>query len=167
MTGSIAPAQYGHESSGADGKAIGTAIQPGAPKPVNDVPDDDRRRGLEGHRPAVSRQVSPRPTTPWRSSAPVKPSVRVPFRLDIAPGSTVKVENEGEQYIEDDPLGAPFYAHVARVSLAVDGEQPSIGTSFHLSHIRSEKENGDDRTSVAKHPLYKDTFAGVRLVDLK
>jgi hypothetical protein len=47
----------------------------------------------------------------------------------------------------------------------VDAEQPMIGTSFHLSHIRSEKENGDDRTSVDSHPLYKDTFKGCPLVD--
>jgi hypothetical protein len=89
-----------------------------------------------------------------------------PFRLDIAPGSTIKVENEGEQFIASDPLAAPFYAHVVRVSLGVDGEQPSIGTSFHLSHIRSEAENGDDRTSVLKHPLYQETFSGCALVDL-
>jgi hypothetical protein len=89
-----------------------------------------------------------------------------PFRLDVAPGTTVRVENVGEQHIGSDAFRAPFYAHVARVSLAVDGETPSIGTSFHLSHIRSEQENGQDATSIAKHPLYKDTFTGAGLVDL-
>ena len=159
------PALYASGSAGPSGKPIGTAIRPGiAPVAREDVPDAILAR-LEGTiRPFLGKYAQALYALEKLRTRQAVCSG--PFRLDIAPGTTVRVENEGEQHIADDPFSAPFYAHVARVSLHIDGEQPAIGTSFHLSHIRSETENKDDRTSIDRHPLYKETFLGCGLFDL-
>jgi hypothetical protein len=177
MTKLYWPSLYGAESTGVSGgngnggnpaqraagggNAIGNAVQPGG-KAVNNVPDDVKQRLNGIVLPFLSRYAQARYALEKLRTRQAVCSC--PFRLDIAPGSTVMVQNAGEQFIAGDPFAAPFFAHVARVSLAVDGEQPMIGTSFHLSHIRSAKENGQDTTSVASHPLYKQTFAGCPLV---
>jgi hypothetical protein len=158
------PALYAHGSVGSDGKPIGTAVHPGGEKKA-DVPDAVATRLKETIRPFLGKYAQALYALEKLRTRQAVCSG--PFRLDIAPGATVRVENEGEQHITDDPFSAPFYAHVARVSLAIDGEQPSIGTSFHLSHIRSEAENEDDKTSIDSHPLYKETFLGCGLFDLK
>jgi hypothetical protein len=162
MTKLYAPSRYASDSSGASGKAIGTAVQPGGKK-VNNVPDDITTRLKAIVLPFLDRFAQAHYVLEKLRTRQAVCSC--PFRLDIAPGSTVLVENEGEQHITNDPLKTPFYGHVARVSISVDGEQPSIGTSFHLSHIRSAQENTSDKTSIAKHPLYKNTFSGCSLVD--
>ena len=163
MTKLYAPSLYSSASTGVSGTAIGTAIQPGGGKAPG-VPDAVAARLKNTVRPFLDRYC--KALYAIEKLRPRQAVCSGPFRLDIAPGSTIKVKNEGEQHIGADPLGEPFYAQVVRVSLGVDGEQPSIGTSFHLSHIRSEAENGDDRTSVAQHPLYQKTFAGCGLIDL-
>jgi hypothetical protein len=158
------PSLYASASAGAKGNAIGTAVQPGGPK-VNDVPGDVKKRLTDAINPFLKKYAQAHYALEKLRTRQAVCSG--PFRLDIAPGSVLKIENEAEQHIGGDAFAAPFYAHVARVSIAVDGEQPMIGTSFHLSHIRSEKENGDDKTSIKAHPLYKETFKGCPLVDIK
>lgn len=163
MTRLYAPGLYGGTSSGGAGNVISTGVQPGAPK-VNDVPNQVNARIKNTIKPFLTKYAQAQYAVEKLRGRQAVCSC--PFRLDIAPGSTVLVQNQGEQFIGADPLAAPFYAHVARVSLVVDGETPSIGTSFHLSHIRGVRENTDDRTSVANHPLYKTTFAGCPLVGM-
>ena len=87
-----------------------------------------------------------------------------PVRFDIAPGSTVLVYPSGNPAVAGDKLRAPFYATVLRVSTHLDAEAAQAGTGFHFAHCRSERENGSDRTSVARHPLYRGTFSGCSLV---
>jgi hypothetical protein len=170
LTKLIAPARYAQDSSGAGGNVIGTAVNPG----------DNAPAAVGPPKPSVADMVSQRLTdlvrpflNQYAQAHYALEKLRTrqavcsgPFRLDIAPGTCVKVVSEGEKFIAGDPLAAPFYAHVARVSFMMDAEQGAIGTSFHLSHIRSEKENGDDKTSVARHPLYKNTFSGAPMIDI-
>jgi hypothetical protein len=160
----FAPAQYSYEATGANGQAIGTAINPGKKAEGKKGVADQVTQRIKGlYRPLLNQYAQA--LYAIEKLRPRQAVVSGPFRLDIGPGSTVLVENAGETFVAGDQLGAPFYAHVARVSLSVDGETPSIGTSFHLSHIRSEPENADPRTAVSKHPLYKFTFPGAPLVD--
>jgi hypothetical protein len=164
MTALFAPSLYGFDSTGASGTAIGNASQPGGTGTPLDIKDKTTKQLTEVIKPFLDKYAQC-----LYAIEKLKTRQAVcsgPFRLDIAPGSTVKVDGAGERFIPGDPLSAPFYAHVARVSIAVDGEQPMIGTAFHLSHIRSEAENGDDRTSVKEHPLYTETFKGAPLIDL-
>ena len=167
MTKLYAPAKYAQESTGAGGGPISTAVNPDGGKPPKDGSPTDAvtARLKDVVKPFLDNFAQAHYALEKLRTRQAVCSC--PFRLDIAPGSSVKVQNEGETHVGNDPLAAPFYAHVARVSIAVDAEQPMIGTSLHLSHIRSEKENSDDKTSIAKHPLYKDTFLGCALVDTK
>jgi hypothetical protein len=154
---------YSHESSGAAGGPIGTAVRPGAGK-KNDAPAlalarlrGKTRKFLDKYAQALYALEKLR----GRQGI-----VSGPFRLDIAPGSIILVRVEGEQHIPTDQFRTPFYATVLRVSLMADAETPAIGTAFHVAHHRSEQENTKDETSVARHPLYRETFSGCALVDL-
>jgi hypothetical protein len=87
------------------------------------------------------------------------------LRFDIAPGSQVKIESGRDPFIIGDDLGEPFFASVTRVTCLINSERQRAGTSFSLAHIRNEKENEDDGTSVAEPPLYKKGWRGKELVD--
>jgi hypothetical protein len=88
-----------------------------------------------------------------------------PFRVDIAPGSLVELEGASDVFsaADSDQLGLPYFGEVLRVSFAMDANAPMCGTAFHIGYLRSEAENNSDLTSVAKHPLYSQTFQGCAL----
>ena len=49
--------------------------------------------------------------------------------------------------------------------MSINAEAQQASTSFQLAHVRTEKENGEDRTSVAKHPLFNgEVVTGAPLV---
>lgn len=87
------------------------------------------------------------------------------LRFDVGPFSTVKIEAARDQFIPGDDLGESMYASVLRVSQQIDAQQQKAGTAFSLAHIRTEAENNDDKTSIAKPPLYKQAFTGCSMVD--
>lgn len=89
------------------------------------------------------------------------------LRFDIAPGSIIKLESVAEQFAGgEDNLAVDIYGHVVRVTININAEAQRAGTSFQLSHIRTETEfNGDDRTTVKAHPLFgADVYKGAPLV---
>lgn len=89
-------------------------------------------------------------------------------RLDVCPGSTVSIEGAVDRFIKGQtPAGELRYATIVRTSLYFDGESDPqrAGTGFNLAHIRNQKENENDDTSVAAHPLYTTTFPGFHLIE--
>lgn len=154
---------YSHHSTGTDGRPIGTAVRPGAEK-KNDALREGVVRVRDKAKPFLDKYA--RALYALEKLRSRQGVVAGPFRLDIAPGSTVLVRVEGEPHIPADQFKVPFYGTVLRVSFSCDANTPSIGTGFHVGHIRSEQENTRDQTSVARHPLYRDTFSGCTLVDL-
>lgn len=77
------------------------------------------------------------------------------LRFDVAPGSVVRVAASPERFLAgEDALAAPVVGCVSRVTLAVNAESALGGTTFVLTHLRSDEENNEDRTSVAAHPLF-------------
>lgn len=83
------------------------------------------------------------------------------FRLDIAPGSAVKVETAAERFIgEKDEFGQELYATVTGVSLFADSEAQKASTTFALAHHRAPDENTAEATSMARHPLYSTLWKG-------
>jgi hypothetical protein len=87
------------------------------------------------------------------------------LRFDIAPGSHIRIEPSPEQFLDGvDGLAVPLFAMVNRVSITIASEAQQASTSFRLSHIRDELENTRDRTSMAAHPLLKNTIAGAPVV---
>lgn len=89
------------------------------------------------------------------------------LRFDIAPGSIVKIEAKPELFEDGvDELAVTMYAQVNRVTVNINAEARAAGTTFSLTHIRTETENGKDRTSAAGHPLFgEDIYVGAPLVD--
>ncbi len=88
------------------------------------------------------------------------------FRLDIAPGTTVKVHGSPEQFLGgEDTLGINMVGLVHTVTCALDAEQSKAGTGFGLTHLRTEFENQDDKTSIPIHPLYNQSYTGAPLTD--
>ena len=80
--------------------------------------------------------------------------------------SLVRIEGASDAFIADqDGLGLPYLGEVLRVSLSIDAEASLAGAAFHVGYIRTANENGDDKTSVAEHPLFQQTFQGAPLVD--
>tara|TARA_Y100001938_G_C8100590_1_gene441398 strand:- start:7274 stop:8686 length:1413 start_codon:yes stop_codon:yes gene_type:complete len=90
------------------------------------------------------------------------------LRLDIAPGSSVLIEGSSEgggTAAGGDALSQSLFATVISVTINLDGQRGHAGTSFQLSHIRSETENSIDGFSVDRPPLWKNEWRGTSLVD--
>lgn len=87
-------------------------------------------------------------------------SVTGKFRLDIGPGSTVKVETAGELRLNKDAFDYPVYAMVDQVSYSLDSVASQATTSFVLSNIRSEIENQDSDITSTTNPLYDTVWLG-------
>lgn len=87
------------------------------------------------------------------------------LRFDISPYSTIRIESARERFIPGDDLGDPVYGTVLRVSHHIDASAKRAGTAFTVAHLRTEAENSDERTSISKPPLYKNSFSGCSLID--
>lgn len=80
------------------------------------------------------------------------------LRFDIAPGSIVKIEPPVSAIGKEN---TPMYAAVVGVSFAINAEQHQAGTSFTLSHVRTERENDINIPASKTHyvgtvpPIYK------------
>lgn len=90
------------------------------------------------------------------------------LRFDIAPGSTVFVENTRELHLGSaDQLGSEaFVATAIRVSVEMDAEGSRAGTGFQLAHVRTKTENENGMLSVDAHPIYNgQQWPGAPLTD--
>lgn len=87
------------------------------------------------------------------------------LRFDIAPGSNVKLRLGGAKNLQSDLLREDVYGTVVSVTYMIDSENRKAATGFSLAHIRTEKENGEEGTSVDKPPMYKDAWRGAKLVN--
>jgi len=84
-----------------------------------------------------------------------------PFRFDVCPGSTVKIEGTAGNFLGGlDPHGEPKFATVLQVSYVISAQQSKATTVFDLVHLRTETENGNEDTSVERHPLYDRVWTG-------
>lgn len=84
------------------------------------------------------------------------------LRFDVAPLSIVKLNATAEKFIGpgQDDLAATLFGCVQRVTIAINAEAGMAGTTFQLSHVRTETENGLNRTSVEAHPLLGTSIHG-------
>ena len=82
------------------------------------------------------------------------------FRLDIAPGSIVKILTPDDPIAKD---GLPIFASVTQVSIVINAEQHAAGTTFTLLNLRSEKENENENYTSDTPPLYEQGWSGCDL----
>lgn len=80
-----------------------------------------------------------------------------PPRLDIAPGTSVKL-NVGNAID-----GVALIGTVLRISTAMSTSGSSASTTLHLGYLRSEAENENPAIALDEHPLYSSTFIGAPL----
>jgi hypothetical protein len=157
----LSPSLYGDDASGAfDG--CGSALHPGEGRDTgarDGIPAKGRK--IKSALDAYARCRYAQEVLKGRSQV-----VSGVFRVDIAPGSLVRVEGASEKFLGDyDGLAGVSFGQVLRVTLVLDAETPAAGTAFHVGFVRSEAENGRDATSIDAHPLYKQAFSGCPLVD--
>jgi len=159
----LSASRFAGESSGGKQKLRGTTDSPGAGTAPADLPRDkanDRVRLVKRFLDEYAKTAYAIETLRDRQA-----SISCPFRLDIAPGSTVKIEGSSEAFIANDALGANYFGTVLRVSVYLDAESGMAGTAYHIGYMRNEEENTSDETSIEKHPLYNETFSGCKLVE--
>jgi hypothetical protein len=84
------------------------------------------------------------------------------LRFDIAPLSIVKINATSEKFLGrgQDDLAESIYGCVQRVTIGIDAESGMAGTTFVLTHVRTETENTESRTSVDEHPLFGNSIHG-------
>jgi hypothetical protein len=83
------------------------------------------------------------------------------LRFDIAPGSIIRIEGSSEKIIGgEDSMAVPLFGCVQRVTIGINAEAGMAGTTFTLSHIRTETEASKPRTSVTEHPLFGTSIHG-------
>ena len=84
------------------------------------------------------------------------------LRFDIGPGSIIKVKATPDVRTASgvDKLAGDFYGCVSRVTININSEASMAGTTYQLTHLRTEEENSHPRTSVQSHPLFGDSIHG-------
>lgn len=94
-------------------------------------------------------------------------SVSGKLRLDIAPGSTVRIEGTESRGVPGGGGGTAqdLIATVISVTININGDKGIAGTSFQLSHARTVTENDTEGFSVDTPPLWKNGWSGTSLVD--
>ncbi len=148
------------DASGAGGLGRGDALNPGA----GPVPEDPA--------PAEKAAANAKLMDKYAESVYVYEILKLhggdmagSLRLDIAPGSNLKIEGCGERFLGlSDKFGQSFWATVLQVDLFVDAEGQKAGTSFHLAHVRNELENKTDGFSLDRHPIWTTLWKGAPLL---
>jgi hypothetical protein len=100
-------------------------------------------------------------------------SLSGPFRMDIAPGSTVAVAVGDDRFVtaltpaEVDIAGVTTVLHatVSRVTQHLNAERAQASTVLQLDHVRTDRENAQDATSTLRHPLWDNVWTGAPLVN--
>ena len=91
------------------------------------------------------------------------------FRLDIAPGSLIKVQVIDDKFAEEGADEKAIYGQVQAVRLSVKaGAAGSVGsaqTDIVLGYVRTatEHEAAGDALTASSHPLYYTRFVGAKL----
>jgi hypothetical protein len=87
-----------------------------------------------------------------------KCSITGRFRLDIAPGSLVKIKTIGERFVSE---SEELYGHAYAVFLR--GEPGRMETTVSVIAVRTQAEH--DSLTVDKHPLFEKRWVGAMLTD--
>lgn len=91
------------------------------------------------------------------------------FRLDIAPGSLVKLQVIDDLFSERGAAEKALYGQVRAVGLNLtagkDGASGTASTTFMLGSVRTATEHEAPGTALtaARHPMYEQRFVGVKL----
>jgi hypothetical protein len=155
--------RYTKNSAGAFGKGKATADQPDAVGPPDPKVIEEQQAQAKASQIFLSRYARARLV--HEHGAARQGTFTGPFRLDIAPGTSLAWEGTTDLFTnaKTDRMATTFYGTVLRVSLMLSAEPPQAWTTFHLSHVRTSEQNKSDGYSISAHPLYKSPFVGTSL----
>jgi hypothetical protein len=86
-----------------------------------------------------------------------------PFRDDLMPGTTVKIENSDAEDLSF--LGATLYGMVSSTSISCNmlGESGTLNTVIRVGAVRNESDNNSDNLTFTETPFYEGDWVGVDL----
>lgn len=151
--------RYSLWSAGAGANIIGTAMHPGVGEDGGPTKPKDLKIGAKNILDHFAEALYVYEQLKLRQF-----SLSGKFRVDIAPGSTIKVEVAGDRFIEANTLAKNLVGDVVRVTYTIDSETPRISTDFHLAHVRTEDENSQEGFSIDRHPLWTEPWPGAQLL---
>lgn len=153
--------QVAGKTSGVQGRvAVPTATMPQASADRGATPPAGVMRLSQGIYSRYAQSVYVNETLRGRSGT----TVAANFRLDIAPGSQITVSGGALPSLGNkDAQGVSYQGAVAQVSLVLSASQRVAQAAYTLVGIRTLEENKTDRFSVARHPLYQQSFTGAPL----
>ena len=74
------------------------------------------------------------------------------------------IRNRNPLHISKDAQSQNLVGEVLRTTGMISAEARRGYTSFQIAYLRTERENENDATSVANHPLYEENFGGAPLL---
>jgi len=89
-------------------------------------------------------------------------TVACPFRLDICPGSSLKIQTAPDAYGFTGQFRY-FYGSVESVKYNIDASTSTALALYNLTHVRSDIENESDDFTVEKHPFYSQGWLGTNI----
>jgi hypothetical protein len=147
------PFRHGARAAGAAGHEIATMIHPAAGEAPAEDPEQ-LAQPVEDLADALARTLYVYDVLRGRTGR-----IAGPLRLDVSPGSTISYA--GRRYLFADPDSTNVrYASVVGVHLLINAGAKQAVTILDLAHHRSASENREDRTSLARHPLYQQVWKG-------
>jgi hypothetical protein len=150
--------RYTDRSLGGGKIPIGTAFAPGEGEEV----DVDPKAIMEANKTLINNYAHS--VYVVQALRTRQATIRDKVRFDIAPGSTVKIENVGEKFLARDGAAQNYYGEVIKITTSVDCMGNQANTTFHVAYVRSEAENRNDDTSVAENPIWSNAFQGAGLL---
>jgi hypothetical protein len=151
ITNTIPSAVYGPWSSGVQGTPSDQGEGKSAPPDEAQRPADTDKN-LQGA-PTVNAYAKQ-----WYQTAVLSQRVGElsgKLRFDIAPGSIVRIDVPNKDIeLDYNDMQKHKYALVTQVAFSINAQQPSAGTSFMLTNIRTKKENNDSQLTNPVPPLY-------------
>jgi hypothetical protein len=162
------PERYGEWGSGAGKYPVGSAahptggvLAPGAKPPAPEVLAATTKRMLDRYAQALYAYEHLRGR---QADVVCRP------RFDIAPGSTVRVQRHGDQFVKaalggfTDDTAEDLIGDVIRVTHHISRDPPKFETVLTLAHIRTQSEQDKPGGYVDGHPLWEKSWPGAGLL---
>lgn len=156
LANGVPSAQYSPSATGLEGPQIGDCSDPGTGSPV---PSEGLPKIPAVEKNLKESGVMDRLAEQWFKNELLSKrygELSGKLRFDIAPGSSLKILTP-DLTIGDE---LPMFANVVSVSTVINAEQHTAGTSFSLSHMRTEHENDLEEFTGDMPALYTASWAG-------
>jgi hypothetical protein len=162
--GCLGEFEYAGTSAGAKNKTVATAEHPDAAGPPSKSTRKARARKAKSVASFLVRYARTR--LAYEQFVGCQGTFSGPLRMDVAPGTCVELVTSTDPFLEYDALKTSFFGSILRLSTVIDAESRMVATSFHLGHVRTQRENAVEANALDYHPLFEDVFVGAPLHEI-